>query len=210
MPPTTLNAQALQANQQQPQQPLSQPQQFPQNIEIGTIQAILGIVVFIFVAGAAWGTLKNSLSAINKLLTENIAPDLKDVRERFMVVEDRVDTLWKDKYAPSHSPRQLNERGTKVLNESGIKEVVEKKKGKLLQIIKGKDISNPYDAEKAVLETVAELPTHCPEVMNGLKDGAFKVGADLDAVFLVGGIHLRNLIFPELDFKIDDLDKPRK
>ena len=30
-----------------------------------------------------------------------IQPDLKNIRERFIVIEDRVATLWKDKLAPS-------------------------------------------------------------------------------------------------------------
>ncbi|MBI5003849.1 hypothetical protein HZC00_02035 [Candidatus Kaiserbacteria bacterium] len=186
------------------------PQQgIPPTIQIDTVQALFGLAVILIGAGIAWGTLRNSLKNVSRVLTENISPDLKDVRERFMVVEDRVETLWKDKFAPSHSPRQLNDRGRTILDISGIKEIVESKKETLLEVVRKKGVANPYDAEKAVLDTVAEIPTHCPEVMEELKRGAFKAGADLDTVFLVGGIHLRNLIFPTLGFDLNDLDKPK-
>src|SRR5262249_17720029 len=130
MPPTTQGANVFQTTKEQPpiQHPLPQPQFSPTTIEIGTIQAFLGVGTVLFGMGFAWGTLKSGIKRISTVLIDTIAPDLKDVRERFMVVEDRVDTLWKDKFAPSHSPRQLNDRGTAILNGSGIKEVIDSKK----------------------------------------------------------------------------------
>lgn len=53
------------------------------------------------------------------------------------------------------------------------------------------------------------LPKHYPDVIRNLKEGAFHVGADLDAVLFVGSIYLRNLIFKDLKFDLDDLDKSK-
>lgn len=177
-------------------------------IQIDALNAFIGVAVVLVGMGIAWGTLRNSVKTVSTLLKDQIVPDLKDVRERFAVVEDRVDTLWKDKFAPAHSPRQLNERGTAILNTSGIKEIIERNREKLLGIIRKANATNPYDAEKVIIDTVAKLPEHCPEVIDDLKTGAFKSGADLDSVLYVGGIHLRNLIFNDLGFTLDDLDKP--
>jgi hypothetical protein len=203
MPPVAQFSLPTQAQQEVPTSPL------PPIVQIDTVQGLIAIAVVLVGMGVAWGTLKSAIKNVSKLLSDNIVPDLKNVRERFMVVEDRVETLWKDKFAPSHSPRQLNERGQTILTGSGIKEIIESKKDRPLEIVRKKGVANPYDAEKAVLDVVSEIPVHCPEVMDELKRGAYKVGADLDSVFLVGGIHLRNLIFPVLGFNLEDLDRPR-
>jgi hypothetical protein len=133
--------------------------------------------------------------------SDKIGEDVADMRPK-------VDVLWADKYAPAHSPRQLNNRGNDILKESGIKEIVDQKKSKLLQIIKNKDPKNPYDAEKFTTQIMSELPTYCPEVIEQLKGGAFKTGVDIKTVLFVGSIYLRDLIFPDLGFIVSDLDHP--
>jgi len=181
----------------------------PAKIEIGTVPAMIGIVVFLVSVGIAWGTIKTLVKGIKNTLDNNIIPDLKDIRERFGTIEDRVDTLWKDKFAPSRSPRQLNDYGNNILKNSGIKEIVEAKRNQLTKLVKKEDPKNAYDAEKITLSVVADLPKHCPEIIDQLKNGAYKVGTDLDGLLLVGGLHLRNLIFPDLGFFLTDLDKPK-
>ena len=182
----------------------------PPVIQIGTIQSAIGIIVFLVTVGIAWGSLRTLVKGIKTTLDNEIKPDLKNVRERFGKTEDRVETLWKDKFAPAHSPRQLNERGNDVLKTSGIKEIIDQKKDELLKIIKTKDISNPYDAEQTILAVVGEMPKHCPDVVDKIKDGAFKSGVDIEGVLFVGGLYLRNLIFkPNLGFDLIDLDKPK-
>lgn len=184
--------------------------QFPQKIEIGTVSAIIGMIVFIGSMGIAWGTLRTLVKGIKTTLDNNIVPDLKDTRERFIKVEDRVETLWKDKLAPASSPRQLNDKGNGILNSSGIKEVIDKNKAKLLILVKDKNPKNAYDAEEAIEQVMAELPKNFPEVIDNLKNGAFKVGAEMGALLFVGSIYLRNQIFKDLGFGLDDLDKPKK
>ena len=181
----------------------------PSIIEIGTAEAIVGMLVIIFTAGIAWGTLKTSVKAIKDLLDKNILPDLKEVRERFAVVEDRVNTIWKDEYAPANSPRQLNEKGNTILENSGIKEIIERKKEQLLRVVKSKNTTNAYDAEQTILSVVMDLIEHCPDIEKDLKSGAFKVGASIDSVLFVGGIYLRNLIFEELGFSLKDIDNTK-
>lgn len=179
-------------------------------IQIDALQGFFGLVALVLTVGIAWGTLRTLVKGIKTTLDSEIKPDLKDVRERFGKTEDRVETLWKDKFAPAHSPRQLNERGKNVLEVSGIKEIIDQKKEDLLKIVKDKNINNPYDAEQAILSVVSELPKHCPDVMDKIKDGAFRAGVDIEGVLFVGGLYLRNLIFKkDLGFDLLDLDKPK-
>ena len=152
---------------------------------------------------------KTEVEQISKIVDE-MKPDLKDVREKFSGLESKVNTLWADKYAPAHSPRQLNKIGESILNDSGIKDIVDKNKSKLLGIIKEKNPQNPYDAETIILSVMEELPKHCPDVVEELKTGAFKTGSDIDTLLFVGSIYLRNLIFSDLGFDIKELDKKPK
>lgn len=191
---------ATQPNHPQSQQPV---------IQIGLAESIIAIVVFIFTIGVSWGSLKFRIKNMSETLDKSIIPDLKEIREKFCSVETKVDTLWKDKFAPATSPRQLNQRGNDILSQSGIKRIMEEKKQDIINLVKEKNPQNAFDAEAAVLAVVRELPELFPEIIETLKTGAFKVGADLDALLFVGAIHVRNEIFSDLGFSLDDLDKPK-
>ncbi len=134
-----------------------------------------------------------------------VLDDLEDVRKKFSVIESRVNDLWEDRMAPASSPRQLNPRGSDILEKSGIKKIVGEKRNKLTEIIKKGNPKNPYDAEQLIMKVVQEIPEHCPEIIDELKNGAFKSGAEIDGVLFVGGIYLRNLIFEELGFSLKDI-----
>jgi len=149
---------------------------------------------------------KADVTAVQTIVTK-IEPSLQDVRERFMKVEERVDTLWKDKYAPATSPRELNEQGNTILKSSGIKEIIDGMKSNLLTKLRGQNPASAYDAERLTLEIVANLPKTNPELLSKLKDGAFRTGVDIDVVLLVGGIYLRNRIFTDLGYSLTDIDK---
>src|SRR3989338_6997863 len=179
------------------------------NIQIGGTAALLGSAAVLISVGVAWGTLKTLVSGVKNTLDKEVAPDLKNIRERFGIVEDRVETLWKDKLAPANSPRQLNEKGSNILVGSGIKEIVDEKKEKLLELVRAKNVKNAYDAEEAIEQVMMELPDHCPDIVDRLKSGAFKVGADIGGLLFVGSIYLRNQIFVDLGFSLDDLDRPK-
>jgi hypothetical protein len=153
---------------------------------------------------------------IKRILNKSdvIGDDVADMKPKVNVLwkdvadmKPKVDVLWADKYAPAHSPRQLNDRGNNILKESGIKEIVDEKKSKLLQIAKDKNPKNPYDAEIFITQIMSELPVHCPEVVEQLKGGAFKTGVDIKTVLFVGSVYLRDLIFPDLGFSVSDLDR---
>jgi hypothetical protein len=138
---------------------------------------------------------------------DTVEKQIGDIYERFIKVVERVNTLWGSKVATSNSPRKLNDYGLKILKESGIKEIIEEKQNTLLPLVQAKGAKNAYDAEQAVLSIVEKLPEHCPDVIDRLKTGAFNAGATLDTVLLVGGLHLRDLIFPSLGFSVEEIDK---
>lgn len=145
---------------------------------INGIVVVIGVPTIVGVLISADRKL-NTLDSIETDLKDNIRPDLKNIRERFAVVEDRVDTLWKNSLAPAHSPRQLNTTGKNILENSGIKEIIDKKKERLLELVREKNATTAYDAEHAIESVMRQLPVHCPDINDDLKNGAFKVGADI-------------------------------
>lgn len=173
---------------------------------LNVIVVVIGIPTLVKMLIDIGGKLK-VLETLDEKMRVSIEPDLKDARERFAIVEDRVQTIWQDKFAPSHFPRQLNDVGAKILEESGIREIIASKKQNLLRVIKNSNPQNAYDAEQVILSAVADLPKYCPDVLDSLKEGAFRVGQNIDTVLFVGGIDFRNQVFQELGFSLTDLDK---
>lgn len=185
------------------------------------IPSVVGGIVYVANKLVHIGKRLQSVDEIRKSLEYDIKPDIKqmesnmkgieekvgDIRERLVIVEDHVETLWKNKLAPTHSPRQLNEAGSRILEESGIQQLIEEKKRVLLEKIREKQPTNPYDAERSIEEVTLLIPKLFPETIDTLKNGAFKTGSDIDAILFVGSIYLRNKIFKDLGFDIDDLDK---
>lgn len=152
---------------------------------------------------------KEGLGGIKETV-DKMEPDLRDIRERFARVEDRVEVLWKDKYAPAGSPRRLNERGNAILTESGMDSIISARRDELLAKVREFEPKTAYDAEEIILETVAVSLKEDPATMVKIKDGAFRTGSDIDTVLFVGGMHLRDLIFGDLGFKLDDIDNDQK
>jgi hypothetical protein len=178
-------------------------------IQIGLIESGMAIAVFVFTIGVSWGSLKMRIRNMTNALDTLVIPDLKEIREKFGSIETKVDTLWKDKFAPANSPRQLNQRGNNILDQSGIKSIVEEKRQKIIDLVKKRKPGNAFDAEASILTVVKELPDFFPEIIEDLKTGAFRVGTDIDAVLFVGAMHVRNEIFQDLGFSLEDLDKPK-
>lgn len=141
--------------------------------------------------------------------TELMMEAIKDMKPKVDDMWPKVDILWKDKYAPANSPRRLNELGEKILEESGVREIIEGKKDRLTEIVRSMKPTTAYDAEQTIFSVVSDIPQYCPEIVNDLKDGAFRVGQNIDTILFVGAIHLRDLIFDDLGFSLDDLDHPK-
>lgn len=182
----------------------------PINIEIGLLESVVGLSIILLSAGIAWGKLKESVNKIQETLKEDIKPEVKKIstlESRVDALWTRVDALWKDSLAPAGSPRQLNQRGVDVLHQSGIKRIIDDKKEKLLELVKKAGSKSAYDAEKEIESVVFSLPAHCPDVINDLKQGAFMTGSEIGAVLFVGSIYLRDLIFKDLGFSLDELDR---
>ena len=78
-----------------------------------------------WVSALLLGETKELIARIDER-TLRLIEDIKDIKPKVDDMSPKVDVLWKDKYAPAGSPRQLNEVGEGILNSSGIKEIIER------------------------------------------------------------------------------------
>jgi|GEM_PF-2035773 len=105
----------------------------------------------------------------------------------------------------SKSPVTLNEKGIKILEDSGIRESVEARKDEILEYVKSKDYSNPYRVQESIKKYI--LSWENDDTIAKLETGAYETGFDLITVLLVGAIHIRDVILKELEMDIKDIDK---
>ena len=181
--PTSLNSTTLQ---------VPQPQQDGASvIQIDRVTAVIG--AFVLVAGIILGAGK-------------ILGKIDSLGDRLKRIEDYFDDIIKDKFASANSPRQLNDRGNKLLTDSRVKQFIDSNRGDFLALAKAKSFSNPYDAEKGLLEILRNYVQERQEDLKNLKEHAFNSGTDIESVYFVGSIYLRNQIFTDLGFQLDDLD----
>lgn len=125
----------------------------PQVIQIGTTESLLGIAVILVGAGAAWGTLKNSV--------KNIAASVQKIERSVekmqgsMTTHD-VDIRWlKDtKYGVSKSPTVPSEDGKKLLEVSGFNAQYPDLKGKLFKLMDEQKPRTLYDYEVDAFEAL--------------------------------------------------------
>lgn len=129
---------------------------------------------------------------IRKELDEDVKPVLRRVNER-------VTILWSRRVATGQSPLALNEHGKNILEYSGVKEIIEKHRGRLLEFVRSREPRNAYRVQEYSKEAVFELRDD-PEILSQLEEGAYQTGEDVDTVLLVGALYLRNQILPKFSF----------
>jgi len=130
--------------------------------------------------------------------TDVIGNDVADMKPK-------VKILWEHQFARNTSPLTLNERGAKILYESGIKDLVEANVELLMQKLSELRPKNAYQVQECSTKAMRTL-TENPSVLKTLQDGAFKTGVNVDAVLFVGAIYLRDLALPKYNFKLEDID----
>ncbi|XOB40870.1 MAG: hypothetical protein ACKKMW_02270 [Candidatus Nealsonbacteria bacterium] len=122
---------------------------------------------------------------------------------KFAIVE--IQTIFKINKIPlehylaatSDSPLKPTEFGWKLLKESGLNELLEKKQEYFLKILndKLKDITpyTDYDVQEKAIESLVELKNE--PIINPIKDYAFQNGIDVEVILRTGGLVLREKYF---------------
>lgn len=183
------------------------------------IGVVTGLVIAAGTAIASFVTLSYRMGKAAQRLQEveetvklDVKPELKALHASVDRLSTRIDTLSKridtridslitnlkiTKVSVSKSPRQLNEYGTKILEDSIIGKLVEDRTDEILQAVKKHKPQNPYQVEQHVMETVRSFKDK-PELRSDLEDAAYQTGSSIDEVLAVGGLYIRDTILERL------------
>ncbi len=103
------------------------------------------------------------------------------------------------------SPLSLSEKGEELLQKSGADKFVSDHTKELVDAIKSKNPKTAYDVQTISKEVVEKLKDR--EDFIPFKNFAFREGLELEPIFIVMSIFLRDVALPFLNFKYDGLDK---
>lgn len=138
--------------------------------------------------------------------TTTIADELKRLRTDLSTrIDNLADLSIQNRLSEAHSPRQLNDVGKKVLDDSGINSVVDDKFDYIVKKVRERNPENAYQAEQTILDTVEHLIDD-PAIKDAVENGAFQSGQPIAAVLYVGGLYIRDRILKELGLEVKDID----
>ena len=161
------------------------------------VTVIAGIIYLIF----------NSGRIIQRV--DTIESDVSDIRVRVRSIpalKNQVDLLWRAEFGVASSPMALNDKGEKILEQSGIEAMIRLNYDLILAQAKECNPENAYQAQECIIESMNILKTN-KECVPRLEKGAFDSGSDITTILFVGAIFIRDEMLPELGFKREDVDK---
>lgn len=179
---------------------------------------IIAVVVFVVsVVVAAIGAY-HRLGTVEKAIADDIKPGLTgldtkidtasaDLGARIDKTTERIDKvhdmilslkLEQSGAVEGNSPRALTDKGQRILDESGIKEIVEAKLDKIVAAVRAKHPQNEYRTEQYVIETVREFAKDAA-LKDQIEEGAFNSGTTVDVVLFVGAIYIRDQVLAAIE-----------
>ena len=180
---------------------------------IGSISAsIIGaLILLIFRSGKVVGNienvnidLKDIRDKVGKIPT--LQSDVSSVQGQISTMKDKVDTLWIQRLSVSRSPMQLNSVGDKILNDSGIKQIIDDRFKIIVESVGEMKPTNAFEVQEYTREVV-ERYRDDQSLKDMLETGAFKAGSDVITVLFVGALYIRDRVLEALKFNVDDIDK---
>lgn len=163
-----------------------------------------GLIFLIFRSGRVYQKIEGIETYSINLNTELRA--IKTRVDRVPHLERSIDTLWQHNFATRNSPLQLNEKGIEVLEKSTIKQIVDSKFDKIIELVKEKSPQNSYEVQEYTKEAV-ETISNDDETKNLIENAAFNSGFPINIIIFVGSIYVRDRVISELGFNIVDIDK---
>jgi len=174
-----------------------------QNIVSGVIGLLAGVA-----GSAIW--LARYAQKIDHLI-ERVKDLEKDNREHSIKItqcETRIEERTSGPNAglfKRKSPISLTAKGEDVLKKSGADKFVIENLNELIQKIKEKNPMTAYDVQEYSYHVIQSLTNDWR--INHLKDFAFKEGMDLEAIFRVTALFLRDRALPILNFAYEQIDE---
>lgn len=102
------------------------------------------------------------------------------------------------------SPVSLSQAGQALLSRSGADKFVLENKDDLVNKIHDKNPRSAYDVQKFAREVIEEIQDEGR--FKQFKDFVYKEGTDLEPIFIVMSIYLRDIALPLLGYRLEEVD----
>lgn len=175
-------------------------------VVLAALIAVIQAVRYIFKKIFKLGEISNRLGSVETSIKDLKKELSKSAGELNTSVGSILKMLAEKGLSHSNSPRVLSEDGRKVLTDSGIDAIVDDKFDLIVKRVKKLKPENPYQAEIATMDVVAEFKND-PVLKDAIEEGAFNSGYFVDSVLFVGGLYIRDRVLKELGMKADEIDK---
>jgi hypothetical protein len=177
------------------------------NTLIQYANVFIPLVVSIITAVVAFIIYREKVNRLEEDMKE-LKQDMKSMNNDLIECKTKIEERTKSSpavYAKSESPISLTDKGEDILKRSGADAFVLQNQQEFVDKVKKKNPQTAYDVQACAKEVIQLIVDE--KRFNKFKDFVFKEGIDLDPIFLVMGIYLRDIALPLLGFKPEDIDK---
>ena len=171
------------------------------------IQIIISGLVGFFAAVYKLGKYEEKVNTLESKV-KTLETDSKGLSRELAECSTKIDertqsysaTLTKRK-----SPVTLTDKGEELLKRSGSDKFVLENKDELINKIKEKNPKTAYDIQLFAREIIEGLQNE--DRFNQFKNFVYKEGIDLETIFIVMSIYLRDIALPLLGYKPEQIDE---
>ena len=186
-------------------------------IIVGIIIGIITIISVCIALGNFKGKYTEKIKHLEGDISQNIKPDIRTIDDKINnQVLPALNEIGKGvsfltgkmegiNLTKSSSPLVLNEKGEKILKDSGIDKIIDNNYSDILAKVKSKNPANAYLAQEIIKDVVKKL-INDTNLKNVIEIGALNCGSDIDTVLFVGAIYIRDEILNELNLFPKDID----
>lgn len=149
--------------------------------------------------------IRPSIDRIDNKIEQRLIPSINEINTGISYLRGAMSQILTQDFTKTQSPKSLNEKGTKIVKDSGVDSIVEQHFDYILERVRTKGPTNAYQAQEAIVEVVKSLATR-EDLKEDLEMGSFRSGYEIDIVLYVGAYYIRDRILESLGLVPDDID----
>jgi hypothetical protein len=147
-------------------------------------------------------------------MVDDLKDDVSSIKKELRELENKLtkcETQIEERTSPMSgltkrkSPVSLTDKGEQLLKASGADKFILENQSELIEDIRKNNPTTAYDVQEYSKEVVKSLKDS-PKIVD-LKNFAFKEGIELEAIFIVMGVYLRDIALPILGYTKEEVDK---
>jgi hypothetical protein len=175
-------------------------------IAITAAGVIVNALMAFLIASSRIGEYKNKVDTLRRE-TDTLKNKLDELSTELTRCSTKIDERTRS-YASTltetKSPISLSEAGKTLLRDSKADKFIEQYRADLIEKIQQKNPKSAYDVQTYARDAIESMQNE--DNFKSLKDFAFQQGIDLEPLFIVMGIHLRDIALPIFHYNAEELE----